>query len=162
MIKCKPGTIYYLASCGCILEKSQVIKRKRYDAVNSRQPLINACPDHPKFIIERIVKCIDCGKISSFDPGNGGLSERCRPCGIINSKKKAKEKRIIKALEKACVKKSEPLKNSTPIRFEQENMKVFRSPKAALTLEQAALRGIACIPADNLFKFHRDMIGIRV
>ena len=101
-LKLIPGRVYYIASCHCVIPKDKLIKRKRPDILNSRQPLINACPKHNAFVVNRFVICIDCGRKTVYLPG-GGVSDRCKKCSLKRTRKKAKKKLL--ANKKKVVKK---------------------------------------------------------
>ena len=152
-----PGKTYYKAECDCIHLGKDLRKLKRPDLLNSRQPKINACPDHKAFIVERLVICLDCGIETPYPP-SGSLSCRCKPCAKTEANRKQKLAYAKKHPPKNGKVVTKPKKVTSSIPQTSKEwyfpQKGDRLPIGARTITKAMRKGVACIPAKNLFEFN--------
>ena len=128
----EPGLVYNVYECGHIYESSGDNQKTAHDPITkTRQRCCNndLCKKKtPSGNIKRLqikYKICACG----YEQTSLHLqkSKKCHKCKKIESIKKNGVKDVTI--------------------FKKEDMQVFREPKAALTLSQALIRGVVCIPA---------------
>ena len=154
--------IYHHCTCGCTVKLQDMARGRKIH-----------CPDHKDgFSTHRTRACIECGATITHYARGGSPGVRCTPCAdkydLMYYKDASKKCYAAQQLKKGIIVNHyktdpkvprKPLKVAAPkppkkVKVKKDN---YRYPRAALTLEQAVIHGVTCIPLKTLFDFRQSL-----